>query len=263
MNEVRRKWNSEIEIDKMSKKEKKKVFFVGILILIVLVSTFLLSPVFLSAANPGGPSNVVSVSNETKGTTSAAFFNISGGYIAALNLTANIQDKRWKAFVGWVNGRFTLDDAGGATIYDWSLSTTTGRIYSTRVASAITWSNISCANRTTNLLAENTAMFHNSSADNITKTFQYGTHDPFWVAGMPISANSCPTLRTYINNVSQGSDFQEMALYDNTSIIYATILENRLVGYDGQAYDFQMLVPENGSQGFTGATPYYLYVELD
>jgi hypothetical protein len=54
-----------------------------------------------------------------------------------------------------------------------------------------------------------------------------------------------------------------MALYDSTSIIYATILENDLAGYDGQTYDFQMLVPENGSQGFTGATAYYLYVELD
>ena len=247
----------------MLKKEKRKVFLAGTIILVIIACTFLFSNVFLSAA-PGGPSSVVSVANETRSTTyPAAFFNLSGGYIAALNLTANVQDKRWKAFVGWVNGKFTLDDLGGATIYDWTLSVTTGRVYSTRVSSAINWASIQCANRTTNLLAENTAMFHNSSADNITKTFQYGTHNPFWVAGIPISANSCPTLRTYINNVSQGSNFQEMALYDNTNIIYATILENKLVGYDGQAYDFQMLVPENGSQGFTGATPYYIYVELD
>jgi len=250
--------------DKMLRKEKRKVFIVGLIVGAILICTILLSNVLLSAASPGGPSNVVSVSNKTKGTTSAAFFNISGGFISALNLTANIQDTRWKAFVGWVNGKFSLSDSGGATIYDWSLSTTTGRVYATRVASAISWATIQCANRTTNLLTENTAMFHNSSADNITKTFQYGTHNPFWVAGIPISANSCPTLRTYINNVSQGSNFQEMALYDNTTnIIYATILENKLVGYDGQAYDFQMLVPENGSQGFTGATPYYIYVELD
>ena len=78
-----------------------------------------------------------------------------------------------------------------------------------------------------------------------------------------IAANQCPTLNTYINNVSQDTDFEEMALYDSTSIIYATILENDLAGYDGQTYDFQMLVPENGSQGFTGATPYYIYVELE
>jgi hypothetical protein len=246
------------------KKEKNKQLFCTILFIIFINLILFSSNLFLSAANPGGPSSIVSVSNETRSTNySAAFFNNSGGYISALNLTTNTQDRRWKAFVGWVNGKFSLDDMGGATIYDWSLSTTNGRVYSTRVASAISWASIQCANRTTNLNAENIAMFHNSTTDNITKTFQMGTHDPFWVAGIPIGANACPTVRTYINNVSQGSDFQEMALYDTTNIIYTTILENKLTGYDGQAYDFQMLVPENGSQGFTGATPYYLYVELD
>jgi hypothetical protein len=218
----------------------------------------------LSAANPVGPSSIASVSNETKNTTSAAFFNISGGYIAALNLTANVQNTHWKAFVGWVSGGFTLDDSGGSTIYDWSLAVTTGRVYSTRDASTIEWGSIQCANTTTNLAAENTAMFHNRTSDNITATFQYpSTHDPFPVAGINIGSGTCPTLNTYVNDVTQDDDFEEMALYDSTSIIYATILENDLAGYDGQTYDFQMLVPENGSQGFTGATAYYLYVELD
>jgi hypothetical protein len=247
--------------NKMLKKEKQKSLLTIFTIGILLVCILLLSGIYLSAA-PDGPS-LVSVSNETKGTTSAAFFNISGGYISALNLTANVQNIRWKAFVGWVNGEFTLDDQGGATIYDWSLSTTTGRVYSTRDSSTIEWSSIQCANRSTNLEAENVAMFHNSTQDNITKTFQYGTHNPFWVAGIPIGSDTCPTLNTYVGNASQDDDFEEMALYDSTSIIYATILENDLAGYDGQTYDFQMLVPENGSQGFKGATPYYLYVELD
>jgi hypothetical protein len=245
----------------MLKKEKKKALF-AVIIVGILIICILLSNIFLSAITPSGPS-IVSVSNKTKNVTSAAFFNISGGYIAALNLTANIQDIRWKAFVGWVNGKFSLSDQGGSTIYDWSLSTTSGRVYSTRDSSTIEWASIQCANRATNLNAENVAMFHNSSSDNITKTFQYGTHDLFWVAGIPIAANTCPTLNTYIGNVTQDSDFEEMALYDSTSIIYATILENDLAGYDGQTYDFQMLVPENGSQGFAGATAYYLYVELD
>jgi hypothetical protein len=248
---------------KMLEKRKKKMLFAAFALAILLICTFLFSDIFLSAANPVGPNSVVSVSNETKGTTSAAFFNISGGYIAALNLTANVQNSHWKAFVGWVNGRFTLDDQGGATIYDWSLSVTTGRVYSTRDSSTIEWASIACANRATNLAAENIAMFHNRVTDNITKTFQPGTHDTLWVAGTNLGSGTCPTLNTYIGNVTQDSDFEEMALYDGTSIIYATILENDLAGYDSQTYDFQMLVPENGSQGFTGATAYYLYVELD
>ncbi len=241
-----------------TKKKKVNIFVISI----IFVFTILICTLFLSAATPTGP--VVNItSNETKNTTSAAFVNTSGGYISALNLTATTQNYRWKAFVGWVNGKFTLDDAGGATIYDWSLATTTGRVYSTRDSGTIEWNSIACANRTTNLLTEQTNMFHNSSADNLTRTFQYGTHNPFWAAGRFISGNTCPTINTYTNSVAQDAIFEEMALYDATSIIYATILENRLAGYDGQAYDFQMLVPENGSQGFTGATAYYLYVELD
>lgn len=247
----------------MQKNKKTKLLFVSLTVLVFVMSVIVFSKAFLSA-DPIGPSQTVSVWNETKNATSAAMFNISGGYIAALNLTASVQNTHWKAFVGWVNGAFTLDDFSGSTIYDWSLSVTTGRVYTTRDSSTIEWNLIQCANVTTTLAAENTAMFHNRTSDNITATFTYpGTHDPFWVAGRPINSNACPTLNTYINDVSQDDDFEEMALYDSTSIIYATILEDNLVGYDGQPYDFQMLVPENGSQGFTGATPYYLYVELD
>lgn len=247
--------------EESKKKKYVLVFTVGIVLICVLLFS---SNIFLSA-DPVGPSSIVSVSNETKGTTAAGFFNVSGGYITALNLTANVQNSRWKAFVGWINGKFTLDDAGGSTIYDWSLSVTTGRVYSTRDSSTIEWDDIGCADSDTNLESENVAMFHvNNSGDNITKTFKESeTHESFWVAGTNINANTCPTLNTYIGNASQDDDFEEMALYDGTSVIYATILENDLAGYDGQTYDFQMLVPENGSQGFVGATAYYLYVEID
>ena len=69
-------------------KYKKGLIFITILFGILISSIF-----FLSAANPVGPTNVVSVSNETHtSTTSAAFFNISGGYIAALNLTARFTE---------------------------------------------------------------------------------------------------------------------------------------------------------------------------
>ena len=52
-------------------------------------------------------------------------------------------------------------------------------------------------------------------------------------------------------------------LHDDTSIIYATRLEDDSTSYSGgETFDFQMLVPENGADGFSGATAYYLYVEL-
>lgn len=245
-------------------KREKKIIISGILLVGVFLTLIVLFSNELVSAEPEGPSTIISVWNSTKNETSSAMVNISGGQIAALNLTISSQNTHWKAFVGWVSGAFTLDDASGSTIYDWELSTTTGRVYTTRDSSTVEWNSLQCANTETTLEAENVAMFHNRTSDNITATFSHpGSHRAFWVAGRNIGANTCPTLNTYVNDLSQDDNFEEMALYDGTSIIYATILEDNLVGYDGRPYDFQMLVPENGSPGFTGATPYYLYVELD
>ncbi len=249
----------------ITKRSSKRKFLLAFAIFgVILFSIFLFYPTELSA-DPVGPSGVNSVWNETMNTTAAGFFNISGGYIAALNLSASIQNTHWKAFVGWITAGFTLDDSAGSTIYDWSLAVTSGRVYATRDSSTIEWNSIQCANVSTTLAAEDLALSHNISLrqDTINMTFQYpGTHDPFWVAGTLFSSNQCPTLNTYVSDAAQDDDFEEMALYDSTSIIYAAILEPGLTGYDGQAYDFQMLVPENGAPGFSGATAYYLYVEL-
>jgi hypothetical protein len=226
-----------------------------------VLSVFILST-FISA-DPVGPTGVTSVWNETMNTTAAGFFNISGGYIAALNLSVSAQNMRWKAFVGWVTGGFTLDDSSGSTIYDWSTTITNGRVYATRDSSTIEWNSIECANLLTNLESENTALNH-TQADNITATFSLDTlHDGFLVAGEPILPDTCPTLNTFVNDTSQDDVFDEVALYDGTSIVYAALLSIGEVGYDGNTYDFQMLVPENGTPGFSGATAYYLYAEIE
>ena len=254
----------------LKKKEKplklnarsKALLYLGILFIVSFFFNF-------ASADPNGPDGVNVTANETRGAVSPYTLNTSGGYITTINITPSTQNPRWMAFVGHVIGAFPLDDSTGSTIYDWSVATTGGEVYATRNSSTITWSNIKCTNKTL-LETENTLMSHTSSNDNITKTFNGTTHDEFFVGVVNISLNSCinATLNTYINNVSQDTDFIEVALTDSTNftaggkIIYTAILENNVVGFDGVVYDFQMIVPEIGTQGFTGSTAYYLYVEL-
>ncbi len=234
---------------------------------LIILGVFLFG--FISAADPVRPDEIESIANETKSTSGTLMFNVSGGYVSTFNLTATIQDDRWKAFVGNVTGSFTLDDSTGSTIYDWTLSSITGRVYATRNSSTVTWSSIECSNNSL-LEQENTWLSHTNHDDNLTATFNTNLsdvdHDPFYVGGQYISADTCPTLSTYVNNQSQaqGADvFEEMALIDNQNItVYATILEEDAVGFDGNRYDFQMLVPENGSAAWEGALPYYVYIEL-
>lgn len=238
--------------------------------LLIFVFSFVL---FLSIvkATPTGPGSLGIISNETSSITNGTQINVSGGYIATLNITAQQQNPRWKGFVGNVTGTLSLDDASGSTLYDWSLTSVAGEIYATANATSPTWSQIQCTNATV-LEVQNDYLNHSNQQDNITATFNNGingSHDAFVVAGVSITADTCPTLNTYVNSASQDASFEEMALTDSTNfsaskgtIVYVTIMENDVTGFDGATYDFQMIVPDDGSDGFTGVTPYYVYVEL-
>jgi hypothetical protein len=238
------------------KKEINKAFQ---LMLVFATFLFLISQVF---AAPVGPSSVSILNNETRNSSSAYMLNTSGGYITTINITANTQNLRWKGFVGYLTGKFSLDDAGGSTLYDWTLAVITGEVYATRNGTSISWASIGCAT-TAQIEAENIAMNHTNVYDNITATFDdTNNHPSFSVGSVPITVNSCNhTLNTYVNNVS-ATDFDEIALHTQGTIVYATILEDEATGFDGNTYDFQMIVPENGASSWTGSTAYYLYVEL-
>jgi hypothetical protein len=243
---------------KKEKKQKSRNFLTFILIFGILLSLNL-----IFAATPQYP-DITSVNNSTSSNVNIGFFNISGGYISTINLDASFQNDRWKAFVGNVTGKYTLDDESGSTIFDWTFSTITGRVYTTRDSGTVEWASISCAD-TQEMIYENGNMSHsNVSSDNLTRTFNKTTHTAFYAAGTYIGTDLCSYgLTTFKNDLPQTTDFEEIVLHDGTSIIYATILEDNVAGYDNALFDFQMLVPENGTAGYAGATPYYIYVELD
>lgn len=247
-------------------KIKGKEIGLVIIFFVTLGLISLLGLIDVNATDPVGPDTVTHVWNQTKNDTASAYaYNISGGYIGSFNVSVTQLNSRWKAFVGHLTGKFTLDDANGSSIYDWAMTTTTGRVYATTNATSIIWSNINCSNFTY-LEEENNKMSHTNPNDNITVTFDWQapmTHDPFYVGGEFIAGDTCPTLNTYVANASQDTVFEEMALYDGVNTVYSTIVEDDVLGYDNfTRYDFQMIVPENGSAIFTGSTAYYIYVEL-
>ena len=249
---------------KYNQMKEKKEDNSGELLVLIIASFFLTLFLLNFVVAVPDTAEITSSVNTTKSTGAGGIFNISGGYLSKINLTATIQNPHWKAFLGWVQGKFTLDDSSGSTIYDWNLTMIRGQVYSTRNSSIANWGAIVCANVTT-LTSEDVALEHSSPDDNITATFGNGvagTHPAFSVGNVPIADDSCPAINTYRNNVTQSEYFFEMALYDGASIIYATRINRNTIGYDGNTYDFQMIVPENGNETWTGATAYYIYVEL-
>ena len=201
------------------------------------------------------------VKNETwTDSSGGADVNVSGGLISSLNISATIQNPHWKAFVGWVDGKFTLDDSSDSSIYDWSLSSIDGQVYASRNASTVDWENIDCAT-VGEILAEDVALEH-SGEDNISSTFSGTNTGTYTVAGFSVGVGDCLAANSYVNNLSQSASFEEFVLHDSVNVVFATEIEDAVAGYDGINYDFQMIVPENGNESFTSNTAYYLYVEV-
>ena len=255
----------------MHNKKKMYLFYILSLLLFTLV---LLENI---EALPLGPVNITTVANETGPTTSGYMLNTSGGQITTVIINGTTQNMRWKAYVGNVTGKLALQDATGSTIYDWTLTATiAGEIYASR-SSSVSWADINCTwagtgnknsvNRTVEE-QENYIINHTNPDDNISKTFNTINHSSFYVGNIRIPMNTCYSAHTYKNSSAQSGDFEEILLYDNSTsaynghVVYSTILENDMSGFDNFYYDFQMIVPENGAVGWTSSTAYYFFVEL-
>lgn len=229
-------------------------------ILLILLTTLAITSV---NAQPSGV-NIVSNITETPNITPATSLTTAGGSFTTLILNGTFQNPRWKAYVGNISGILTLDNSAGNTIYNWNLSSITGEIYVSR-NNTINWPSINCTT-TARISAEQTFLNMNgSSVDSINRTFNSTIHRSFYVATTNIQSSTCRSIATYVNDARQtlteNSVFQEVLLSDTyTNIIYATLLNDDTVGFDGSRYDFQLIVPEDDTK--TTPTTYYFFAEL-
>ncbi|MFH1174211.1 MAG: hypothetical protein V1725_03705 [archaeon] len=229
--------------------------------LTMLLAFMLLVPALAPVLAVDGASIVQNVT-EVRNASTAASITTVGGSFTTLVLNVTSQTLRWKAYVGNVTGKITLDDSTNKTIYDWTPAQIAGEIYATR-ASSIDWTKISCADQTI-IESEQSYLNMNDSSDRINRTFNLTIHRTFFVGITQIMNSSCPAIATYINDTAQApsedANFQEVLLNSTTNLIYTGILEPGTPGFDLNAYNFQLILPEDGTK--STPTPYYFYVEL-
>jgi len=173
-----------------------------------------------------------------------------------------------------------LDDASNNTMYDWTLASPEGEIYA--ATSTIDWTsgNVKCYDYNYSQVGDSSYVtlaelesglnVATDDIDGIDETFKEAqTYESFYVGEYQITNASmlCPTTQTYTGSETKdASSFQEVILYDNSTDVHvytAIIEETEPVGFNDYAWDFQMLVAEDGHNGDTGTTPYYFYVELE
>jgi len=235
--------------------------------LLFLIGIYIIAAFALMRFSGALPSGALVVSNTSSSTSASppGERNDSGGTITTLVLSTTQQDTAWKAYVGNISGMLTLDDASGATIYNWQLSTgtTTGEVYASR-SSSVTWSVINCSNQS-HIDTEQTALsFASSDADSINKTFNGTAHTSFIVNTRNMTG--CRYTPTYVNDSAQPQNtsalFQEVLLSDGSNFVYSTIIESgQPNGYNSaNNYHFQMIVAQ--SKDTITPTPYYFYIEL-
>jgi hypothetical protein len=227
----------------------------------VIIGAFLLNR---ALATPGGPT-VSYISNSSTDTSAGAVRSDPGGYIYTVGISAVLQDTAWKAYVGNITGRLTLDDANTYTIYDWTLATPSGEVYVSR-DNSVTWANVGCSNSGNVTNEESQLLMAASAVDNINKTFNETAHRSFLVGTVNISDSTCKTAYTYVNDTRQSPDvtnnFQEVLLSDGYNVIFTTLIVNDALAYrDGATFDFQTIVADNASSG-AAPVSYYFWVEL-
>lgn len=244
--------------DILSVARKASIIF---LLLIILVLALFVNKSIVLAVPQGA--TITSSSTENASVRPADSSTAAGGSFTTLVLNVTSQTSKWKAYVGNVTGKMTLDNSANYTIYDWTLTTTQGEVYVSRNDS-VSFSSLTCANDG-NISSEETFLNINSSSDDsINKTFDQTIHKSFVIGGTGTIDNStCYAIATYVNDTSQpadeNADFQEILLSDGTNLVFTTLLEDEEQGFDLGNYDFQLIVPDD--PGATSTT-YYFYAEL-
>lgn len=232
---------------------------------IALLLAFALTSTYSAVAAPEGIMNYTQLASQTKQPLAGAPITAQGGNITTLSISMNSQTKTWQGFVGNLSANLTLEDTTGDKMYFWNVTNISGEIYASRNGT-IDWNYISVQNDCA--VDEDLT---GKGSDRVSKTFDPSSNTVnFSVGTIAInSSTSCSALPN-VNNTKQkqlGTNlFENVILTRGTTpngnqSIYVGILQDSGVnGFDGQMYNFQLLLPVNRTSGFT---TYYLYAEIE
>ena len=259
-----------------------KIRFLFILVLAVLINVSL-----VVAVEPFG-ANVLQNSSERAISDPATGIPAIAGNVTELTISGFSTTQSWQGYFGNVSGTIQLADSGDNIMYNWSLASPKGEIYAS-TNNSIVWNNVQCFNfdadgtysnlgaevpGATNLHGTNLTILENmfgipsDSVDGVNETFTLlgAGHNTFYTNNIQFSAGQCRNTQIYTNSgKGEANKFEEVLLYEPTtsSVIFTSLLNQDILGFDNKPHDFEMLVLENGHGIDTATTTYYFYVELE
>jgi hypothetical protein len=228
------------------------IFFIGVLVFMAGFS--------LAAVN--GAQTVTSISNSTALAGSPESHDAIAGNVTEIQIFGESVTQTWQGYFGNVSGAITLENAAGNAMYNWSLASPEGEIYASP-SNNVAWASIECFNWTANgTTVESAYNIGANDADGINETFSNTVHPDFATGTKAFNNGECMSTEIFSQGAGSEGTFDEVLLWDGSDLVFAAILEKDAIGFDGNPYDFQMIVVEDGHNGDTTTTPYYFYVEL-
>jgi hypothetical protein len=243
------------------KKELNKLWKLFTIILVIFSLFYYLRPI--SAVNPAG-ANYTYINSSTAPIDSPRAIPAQAGNVTQLNIFGYTTTKTWQGYFGNVSGTIQLADGNDNVLYNWSAFSPQGEVYAAN-ESSINWAGITCFNYTENGdLAETDYNINESDADGINETFSWNNgHDLFYTANIQFNDSECMSTKLFDNSgAGIDSSFEEVLLWDGGTLIFTSLLERDVFGFDNRTYDFEMMVLEDGHGTNTALTNYYFYVEL-
>jgi len=206
-------------------------------------------------ANAGG---IGANDTSSGGAASADTIVAYGGNITNFDLYTPVQTLYWVGYFGEVNKSTQLAGAS-ATFYTWTETTdsTTGVVLFVN-DTGVNWGAGITGGLAADREAEDTTLGLTGEPDAVNETFTLTNTNGFTLDANPAID---PTDAVSVNTSSNGGDEWETCLLTQAGLtIYAGIMNADNENYAGDAADFQVMVPVDGT---TKTRTYYLYTSLD
>jgi hypothetical protein len=241
-------------------------------------------------AAPSGAA-VTKGASSTAAAESAGSDNANAGNVTELTITGHTTTQSWQGYFGNVTGVVQLADGSNKVLYNWSVASPRGEVYAS-TNQTIYWGNIQCFNFTATGTHANEAALGGTTSnygtnqlqlqaqygisnnvtdydvDAVNETFYLigpGTHQLFYTANKRFSEGQCQNTRVFdATGKGVATNFEEVLQYEptTTSVIFTSILNRDVPGFDSRTHDFEMLVLDNGHGTDVSTTTYYFFVEL-
>lgn len=262
----------------MVKGMRTRVFFIVVLMILLNINLAV-------AVEPFG-ANVINLNSTRANPDDATGIPALAGNVTELSISGFSITQSWQGYFGNVTGTIMLADNADNVMYNWSLASPEGEIYAS-TNNSISWANVQCFNfdaegtysgietpGETNQYGTNLtileAMFGiaDDDVDGVNETFTLlgSGHNTFYTNNLEFSEGECRNTQIFTNaGYGEDNKFEEVLLYEPTtsSVIFTSLLNEDVFGFDSNPHDFEMLVLENGHLTDIDTTTYYFWIELE